>query len=151
MRKAFHYVLVLAASSELESEVTASVQKPSSGANVQTRKLNEVTHRVLQELFALLVGDSGFAPPRIRILSAALVRELSLGEVPYFFRDNFNGNFQLYDQNKARLMLLKASKGQVGWNLQVVYFLPVLSQLSPAQMELVGSSDRDDSRLYRNG
>ena len=87
MRKAFHYV-------------TAAV-KPS-GANVQARKLNEVTHRVLQELFALLVGDSGFAPPRIRILSAALVRELSLGEVPYFFRDNFNGNFQLYDQNKAR-------------------------------------------------
>ncbi|CAK9094551.1 AP-5 complex subunit zeta-1 (Adaptor-related protein complex 5 zeta subunit) (Zeta5) [Durusdinium trenchii] len=107
MRKAFHYV-------------TASVHQPApvgaagggtSSSSVQTRKLSEVTHRVLQELFALLVGDSGFAPPRIRILSAALVRELSAGEVPYFFRDNFNGNFHHYDQNK------------------VVYFLPVLSQL----------------------
>ena len=80
------------------------------------RKLSEVTHRVLQELFALLVGDSGFAPPRIRILSSALVRELSSGEVPYFFRDNFGGNFDHYDHNK------------------VVYFLPVLSQLLNADL-----------------
>ncbi|CAE7210530.1 AP5Z1 [Symbiodinium natans] len=108
MRKAFHYV-------------TASLHQPTPGmvggaGNTQARKLSEVTHRVLQELFALLVGDSGFAPPRIRILSSALVRELSSGEVPYFFRDNFGGNFDHYDQNK------------------VVYFLPVLSQLLNADL-----------------
>ena len=106
MRKAFHYV-------------TASLHQPgggSTGGNMQARKLSEVTHRVLQELFALLVGDNGFAPPRIRILSSALVRELSSGEVPYFFRDNFGGNFDHYDHNK------------------VVYFLPVLSQLLNADL-----------------
>ena len=109
MRKAFHYV-------------TASLHQPAAGGaggaggNTQARKLNEVTHRVLQELFALLVGDNGFAPPRIRILSSALVRELSSGEVPYFFRDNFGGNFDHYDHNK------------------VVYFLPVLSQLLNADL-----------------
>ena len=109
MRKAFHYV-------------TASLHQPTPGTgggaagNAPLRKLSEVTHRVLQELFALLVGDSGFAPPRIRILSSALVRELSSGEVPYFFRDNFGGNFDHYDHNK------------------VVYFLPVLSQLLNADL-----------------
>ncbi|CAJ1454391.1 unnamed protein product [Effrenium voratum] len=107
MRKAFHYV-------------TASLHQPAPvhgpGSSLPTRKLSEVTHRVLQELFALLVGDNGFAPPRIRILSAALVRELSAGEVPYFFRDNFGGHFHHYDQNK------------------VVYFLPVLSQLLNADL-----------------
>jgi len=75
-----------------------------------------VTHRVLQELFALLVGGDGFAPPRIRILSAALVRELSAGDTPYFFRDNYGGNFAQYDQNKVR------------------YFLPVLSELSNSKL-----------------
>ncbi|CAK0853089.1 unnamed protein product, partial [Prorocentrum cordatum] len=82
----------------------------------QGRKLSEVTHRVLQELFALLVGGDGFAPPRIRVLAAALVRELSAGETPYFFRDNFGGNFSQYDQNKVK------------------YFMPVLSELSNSHL-----------------
>ncbi|CAE8643863.1 unnamed protein product [Polarella glacialis] len=86
LRKAFQYV-------------TATLHKPASllgpgHGHTQGRKLSEVTHRVLQELFALLVGGDGFAPPRIRILSFALVRELSAGETPYFFRDNYGGDFQ---------------------------------------------------------
>lgn len=106
MRKAFHYV-------------TATLYKPSQLTqrnSMQGKKLAEVTHRALQELFALLVGGDGFAPPRIRILSAALVRELSAGDTPYFFHDNFGGNFALYDQNKVK------------------YFLPVLSELSNAKL-----------------
>lgn len=106
LRKSFHYI-------------TATLYKPSQLTqrnSVQGKKLAEVTHRVLQELFALLVGGDGFAPPRIRILCAALVRELSAGDTPYFFRDNFGGNFAQYDHNKVK------------------YFLPVLSELSNSKL-----------------
>lgn len=106
LRKSFHYI-------------TATLYKPSQLTqrnSAQGKKLSEVTHRVLQELFALLVGGDGFAPPRIRILCAALVRELSAGDTPYFFRDNFGGNFTQYDHNKVK------------------YFLPVLSELSNAKL-----------------
>lgn len=106
LRKAFHYV-------------TATLYKPvqlHQRTNLQGKKTSEVTHRVLQELFALLVGGDGFAPPRIRLLSAALVRELSAGETPYFFRDNFGGNFAHYDAHKVK------------------YFLPVLSELSNSKL-----------------
>jgi len=106
LQKSFHYI-------------TATLYKPVQLTQrncAQGRKLSEVTHRVLQELFALLVGGDGFAPPRIRILCAALVRELSAGNTPYFFRDNFAGNFAQYDQNKVK------------------YFLPVLSELSNSSL-----------------
>lgn len=111
LRKSFHYV-----TATLHKPVPRSQLPDPGSSRGGAWKRSEVTHRVLQELFALLVGGDGFAPPRIRILSAALARELSVGETPYFFRDNFGGNFARYDQNK------------------VTYFLSVLSELSNSQL-----------------
>ena len=99
--------------------VTASLYKTtalSPQTNQVEGRLHDIIHRVLQELFAILVGADGFAPPRIRILCAALVRELSSGDLPIFFRDSYDGDFGQYDQNKVQ------------------YFLPLLSELANSDL-----------------
>jgi len=74
----------------------------------------DVVHRLIQELYAILVGGGGdgFAPPRVRVLCCALVRELYPGDVPAFFKENFRGNFACYDLSNLH------------------YFLPLIAELS---------------------
>jgi len=85
LRKVFYYV----------TSTLHKTQNISSG-----NKRDDIVHRVLLELYALLVGQDGFAPPRIRILSAALIRELCFdGVLPHFFFDAFGGNFRTYEDS----------------------------------------------------
>uniref|UniRef100_A0A0G4HYI9 Uncharacterized protein n=1 Tax=Chromera velia CCMP2878 TaxID=1169474 RepID=A0A0G4HYI9_9ALVE len=78
---------------------------PLSVSSKQAAETAKVTHGVLQELYAVLVGADDFAPPRIRILCCALVKELST-EIPSFFRDAFRGDFAVgYDRAKVHEFL----------------------------------------------
>lgn len=74
-----------------------------------------------QELYALLVGREAVSSRRVRLLAAGLLRELSNGTLPIFFRQNFRGDFACYAGPDRPMSALAA-------------YLPVLMQLSPPNL-----------------
>ncbi|KAF8819772.1 hypothetical protein IE077_004021, partial [Cardiosporidium cionae] len=86
----------------------SNIYKPTVLFSTSTRsggELSEAVYKVIQALYALLVGSDQRIPSKYYILGSAVIRELCYDDIPIFFRENMRGNFSEYSLQTLPLFL----------------------------------------------